>query len=710
MARRIEFIVDVDSTGAVRSLRQVDDTAEQAGDSVQQFGKRGASAGKSLKQAMRGAQVALAAVTAAAAAAAVAIVGTVKAVASFAADTNEIAKSARAIGTSAEQLQLLQGAFDLMTSGGADAARAIQDLQRNLADARDGTGEAKDSLDKLGLSASDLLDLPLPEQFATIADRMGKLEDVAERTQVAMDVFGRSGRKLGPAFSEGGDAVRQAVDEIARAGIVSNQAAADSEVLTDSIDLLKRSMSSLKADTLAPMIPALTALSDGLALVLQDLRDTDAAEEFGEALSTALVEVGAPAIGIFGGAVVVAMEASEKAFNRATAAVRLWSAVVDLGTGDLPGFAENLAHVNKLGAEYGDITEESDQRLRAWVQTWGRMTAEMRLTLETFESLGEESTRAAAAMVDGAGEAAEAVDYQAAIVTQAQWVMAESARRAREAETAAHLESLEAQKEASKEAREAEREAAQRDIDERAERRDTILGYAQDVAGQTLAILAEVEEVERASLDRRVDAQRAAADRVLSLESALAVATNKITRERLQGELDAAREREEAAREETLRSFKRTKALAVVQAIIGTASAVISGLSSQPFLPVGIIMGALAGTLGAIQIATIAAQPPPQLHSGSNSLLRDETMIRARRGEAILSPTGVAAAGGEEAIRGLNKGRGGAATTIVVEQRVRTRVLDSQAYDLGRSRRGALQQQIQRGKARPGSHRPAGLR
>ena len=106
MARRIEFIVDVDSTGAVRSLRQVDDTAEQAGDSVQQFGKRGACAGKSLKQAMRGAQVALAAVTAAAAAAAVAIVGTVKAVASFAADTNEIAKSARAIGTSAEQLQL----------------------------------------------------------------------------------------------------------------------------------------------------------------------------------------------------------------------------------------------------------------------------------------------------------------------------------------------------------------------------------------------------------------------------------------------------------------------------------------------------------------------------------------------------------------------------------------------------------------------------
>lgn len=46
----------------------------------------------------------------------------------------------------------------------------------------------------------------------------------------------------------------------------------------------------------------------------------------------------------------------------------------------------------------------------------------------------------------------------------------------------------------------------------------------------------------------------------------------------------------------------------LIQAIVSGALAVVNGLATQPFLPVGIAMGALAGVATAIQIATITKQ------------------------------------------------------------------------------------------------------
>lgn len=57
-----------------------------------------------------------------------------------------------------------------------------------------------------------------------------------------------------------------------------------------------------------------------------------------------------------------------------------------------------------------------------------------------------------------------------------------------------------------------------------------------------------------------------------------------------------------------LQQRKKEKERAVISAIISTALATANGLATQPFVPVGIAMGALAGTLGAVQIALIKSQ------------------------------------------------------------------------------------------------------
>jgi hypothetical protein len=155
------------------------------------------------------AKVGLAAAAVAAAAAAAAVVKTSQAVLKLSAAGNRYAKEAKKIGSSAEEIQKVEGAFALLTENGVNAARVIQDFGRNLADARDGTGEAAAELDKLGLSAKDLTGIPIGEQIALVADRFGRLSDSAEVSQVALGVFGRSGRELVPALTAGGDAVQQ---------------------------------------------------------------------------------------------------------------------------------------------------------------------------------------------------------------------------------------------------------------------------------------------------------------------------------------------------------------------------------------------------------------------------------------------------------------------------------------------------------------------
>ena len=69
------------------------------------------------------------------------------------------------------------------------------------------------------------------------------------------------------------------------------------------------------------------------------------------------------------------------------------------------------------------------------------------------------------------------------------------------------------------------------------------------------------------------------------------------------------KKREEEKKEKLeLQQKKKERDRAVISAIISTALATANGLATQPFVPVGIAMGALATTLGAVQIALIKSQ------------------------------------------------------------------------------------------------------
>tara|TARA_R100000329_G_scaffold21315_1_gene20819 strand:- start:3024 stop:5204 length:2181 start_codon:yes stop_codon:yes gene_type:complete len=110
-------------------------------------------------------------------------------------------------------------------------------------------------------------------------------------------------------------------------------------------------------------------------------------------------------------------------------------------------------------------------------------------------------------------------------------------------------------------------------------------------------------------------------------------------------------------------AFGIRKAASMADVVIETAKNVVAVAPLGPFA-----MGAM-GAIGAAQLAVISAQQP-KFHMGgmigdASPLAPDETMVRAKRGEAILSTSAVSKIGAE-GVRAIEKGQGLEPTVIVM--------------------------------------------
>lgn len=132
----------------------------------------------------------LAAITAAGAAMAYAIQSSITSV-------SDLQDAAEALGLSAQNLQYLQQSAQLAGVSSEELNSSLRRMQANLGDAFiKGAGPAVDALNKLGLSAKDMVNLGADEQMKRLAEEIAKLPTPAERSAVAMDLLGKQGPKL----------------------------------------------------------------------------------------------------------------------------------------------------------------------------------------------------------------------------------------------------------------------------------------------------------------------------------------------------------------------------------------------------------------------------------------------------------------------------------------------------------------------------------
>lgn len=178
---------------------------------------------------------------------------------------DEAAKAAQRVGITAEEMQELAFAANLAGAEMSDVEVGFRRLAANAFDASNGTGEAKDAFDALGVSVLDSSG-ELKGQLALFeetAGRLSEVENLTRRAALAQDIFGRSGSKLLPLLNQGADGIRRMREEARALGLVmSEEDTKAAEEFNDSLLRLSSIAKGLRNTIGTALIPRLTKAAD----------------------------------------------------------------------------------------------------------------------------------------------------------------------------------------------------------------------------------------------------------------------------------------------------------------------------------------------------------------------------------------------------------------------------------------------------------------
>jgi hypothetical protein len=695
---RFDFLGDTSDLQA--SLRE-------ASDLVGEFDKKATAAAKKVAGVFAG-------VSAAATAGGLAIAAVAKATADLSAKANHYAKAAKKVGSTAEDIQRVEGAFALLTAGGVDAGNMIQDLNRGLAEARDGAGPAKDALAKLGLTAGDLVGLPIADQMELIASRFGTLGDIADKTQVSLDLFAEAGRELVPAFDAGGPAIAEAFKQIEAAGIISNETAAASEDLEDAILLVGREFDSLKRDAIEPLIPQMLEMVQAT----RDMFDAASATDALPRLAQWLLDVGYGAgiaatklgevLGILGKAPDKegGIFADSEAIREQVKAIEALQAALDAS--------------QKTAEQYADASgawRESD------LADWERTNEALKAAQATFKALKKEAggpvlpasgpatggtprKKAASGDDDGLAKmlaAQQAVgEALAGLASQAEDLAAKRAGAEAEVLLAAErtadgiketlagiVASTVASEQQKTEAVAAASESLvllEEDTQARiAEIRANAAAEEQAVLEQVAAERLRRHEEELAQIAEAKAARSDALNASLGAASSVFGSIGSLVQSVAEIDIAASGKTSAERRKAMKAAWEAQTALAIAQAAINIPLS-ISQAAAGPW-PAAIGFMVAAGVASAAGLAGVIAKAAagPTFHSGGvatagdvGGLGPDEFSAVLRRGEGVLTPAAVQRVGGADGVQALNRGDGGSGGPMVVAVQLNNRTVDLQ--------------------------------
>lgn len=172
------------------------------------------------------------------------------------------------------------------------------------------------------------------------------------------------------------------------------------------------------------------------------------------------------------------------------------------------------------------------------------------------------------------------------------------------------------------------------------EAKKEVRGLALDAAGQLVDTFTQIQQDNLTGQINDLASAANAEQRLLADKlSANVISQEKYTAELKKIELKQAAEMAKLKKTQ----FEKQKKADIISAGISISKAVISGYSSQPFLPVGLAAGALASVLGLAQLAQIAGAETPAFATGGAVLSgqritgNDGTRIRRSNGDNLLA-------------------------------------------------------------------------
>lgn len=168
------------------------------------------------------------------------------------------------VGVAAAQLSTLsyaakRGGLDLATFEGG-----MVKLTKAASDTARGTGEARAGFEALGVSVKNTDGtLKGADQLLTeLASEFAELEDGANKTALAVSIFGRSGAQMLPFLAQGAEGIAEVQQRARDLGLeIDNTTAALAGEFNDSLDDMRSLVTGFGNDIAKVMLPSLVALS-----------------------------------------------------------------------------------------------------------------------------------------------------------------------------------------------------------------------------------------------------------------------------------------------------------------------------------------------------------------------------------------------------------------------------------------------------------------
>lgn len=172
---------------------------------------------------------------------------------------DKLAKQADRIGTTTEALVGLQYAATLGGSSSEKMGQALEVMNKRLGEAAQGSGQAKDALEGMGLNVGELVAMDPADAFATIADSISGLDSQAAKAAATSDIFSRANLDLMNTLQGGSSQINKAKEEVERYGLaISRTDAAKIEQTNDAFATAGFLMKAVNQRLAAGMAPALT--------------------------------------------------------------------------------------------------------------------------------------------------------------------------------------------------------------------------------------------------------------------------------------------------------------------------------------------------------------------------------------------------------------------------------------------------------------------
>jgi hypothetical protein len=282
---------------------------------------------------------------------------------------DSVQKMSIRLGASTEALSEYKHVADLSGVSFQTFTMGLQRMTRRVAEAAQGTGEAKNALAELGLSAKYLADLKPEQQFEILADAFSNVGSESDRVRLAMKLFDSEGVALLQTMQNGSAGIREMRQEASDLGLTLDQETADAAArANDSMTRLAAGANALGIQMIRVLGPSIEAIMGWLQKSLPQAAQftLDAFTELQRATlnlghwftgALANAEADLANIADLAGADTLAKAFMDAAYEYAKMATTFESASLRIGT-----VTTNQRELNKeliAGKSYSDIYNES---------------------------------------------------------------------------------------------------------------------------------------------------------------------------------------------------------------------------------------------------------------------------------------------------------------------------------------------------------------